>query len=158
MPFTFSESEREDLKNLRDRARADTEKGISGSYAAAYLYIANRLTKQDSIVGFPLYSPAERDPDVKQAALWFAGAAQVNAGKGIFSRLIRDFSIRQGALRYADYTSTIVPLMQKASNQVAENAINDILSRGGNDQLFGEAEYDQLNSASSACQEHRACR
>ena len=65
MAFTLSESEREDLKNLRDRAQEDTENGISGSYAAAYRYIAKRLTEKDSIAGLPPYSPAERDPDFR---------------------------------------------------------------------------------------------
>ena len=66
MPFTFSESEREDLKRLRDRARLDTDNGISGSYAAAYLYIVKRLTKQDSVVGFHSIPPPNAIPTLNR--------------------------------------------------------------------------------------------
>ncbi|WP_313248355.1 calcium-binding protein [Stenotrophomonas acidaminiphila] len=64
-----------------------------------------------------------------QVKLWFEGAALANAGRGAFSELIRAYSRRQMELRGIGYTNE---LMQAASNQVAFNALNDILNDSRN--------------------------
>lgn len=118
MPYTFTQTERTFLE----------DKLGGGQYYEAYQFIANRLITDDEFVtgeGFVVgTSPADRDPAVMQAALWFAGAAQVNAGQGIFSEFIRTFTNRQGELRYGEAFSD--DEMQLASNQVAINAINNM--------------------------------
>ena len=66
---------------------------------------------------------AEMLPD-GQVKLWFEGAAEVNAGRGAFSEVIRAYSRRQMELRGISYSDS---LMQDASNAVAKNALEDIL-------------------------------
>lgn len=88
------------INDLKDRAP-----NADGNYADVYNAIAGMLP----------------DGAVK---LWLEGAALANAGQGVFAEIIRSYSQRQMELRGVAYSDT---LMQKASNQVAINALNDIL-------------------------------
>lgn len=77
-----------------------------GNYSDAYTAIAQML------------------PEDTNVRLWFEGAAQANAGQGAFATLIRVYSRRQMELRGIAYSND---LMQEASNEVAERALDDIL-------------------------------
>jgi Ca2+-binding RTX toxin-like protein len=101
---TFTADQITKIRSLRDAGT------INGNYSHIYQYIASILPKG---------SKEQR---------WFAGAAQANAGQGVYSVFIREYSKLQMALRGVDYSDT---LMQQASNEVATNAFHDIL--GEND-------------------------
>jgi serralysin len=59
--------------------------------------------------------------------LWLRGATEANEGQGAMSVLIREYTNTQYQLRYG--SSVSAPLMQEASNAVAQNLINDLLGR-----------------------------
>ena len=61
---------------------------------------------------------------------WFRGAEQANAGQGAYSALIRTYSQRQMQLRSIGGLYT-PELMQAASDEVATNALKDILGLDG---------------------------
>lgn len=64
-------------------------------------------------------------PEMASVRNWFLGAAQANVGSGPFSDLIRFYTERQCELRGVDLPAGG---MQAASDQVAINALQDILT------------------------------
>ncbi len=82
-------------------------------YANVYAYIRDQI---------PAYLIAT-DRDVNSAQRWFAGATEANLGVGPFSEFIRSYTEQQALLRGVNIDGK----MQIASNQVARNAILDIL-------------------------------
>lgn len=93
-----------------DTIRSYQTRGVNaqGNYSDVYAAIAQML---------PVGSNVRR---------WFEGAAQANAGQGVFSTVIRAYSQKQMELRGIAYSDA---LMQAASNRVAVRALEDILSR-----------------------------
>lgn len=59
--------------------------------------------------------------------LWLLGATEANEGEGAMSVLIREYTNTQYQLRYG--SSVSAPMMQVASDAVAQNLINDLLGR-----------------------------
>lgn len=66
-------------------------------------------------------------PLTDSSLLWVRGATEANADRGSFSDLIRAATETQHQLRYG--TNTPEGKMQEASNQVAQNLINDLMGR-----------------------------
>lgn len=93
-----------------DQIRALYNAGVNaqGNYSHIYKFIGDLLPEGH---------------DVKN---WFRGAEQANAGQGAYSAVIRAYSQRQMELRGIGHLYTPA-LMQVASNQVAINALKDIL-------------------------------
>lgn len=67
------------------------------------------------------YAIPENNPTI----LWLAGAAEANAGRGMYSAMIRAYSNTQGELRYGVKFDDAQ--MQAASNQVAQQLLKDLL-------------------------------
>jgi hypothetical protein len=70
---------------------------------------------------------------LNQVQLWFHGAYLVNTGQGAFSDIIRYYTERQGQLHFGEDEGlgNFAPYgseMQRASNKVAEFALNSILT------------------------------
>lgn len=62
---------------------------------------------------------------LKNAKLWLDVAIDANGGKGVYSALIRAYTLRQGQLRLS--TAFDEDLMQESSNQVAVNLMNTLV-------------------------------
>lgn len=97
---TFTADQIAKIRAMRDAG------AIDGNYSKIYEYVASIL------------------PRGTEEQRWFAGAAQANAGVGVYSAFIREYSKLQMTLRGVVYSDV---LMQQASNQVALNAFSDIL-------------------------------
>ena len=134
MSYTFTLEQQAQITALKATAEADL---VNNDYAEVYQYIADLLFEQNIDVPtgsgnhIHFVSLADQDPEIRQVALWFAGAAQVNAGEGFFSVLIREYTSNQLELRDSGWAvrsqSEKDALMQEASNKVAQNALNNII-------------------------------
>jgi Ca2+-binding RTX toxin-like protein len=113
----FSSTQINEIKRLRDAGPIPPD-SINGNYSHIYNYIASIL------------------PNGTSVQRWFSGAAQANSGQGVYSVFIREYSAAQMKLRGLEYSgSELEGLLQLASNQVALNAIQDILGEGPNNRV-----------------------
>lgn len=98
--------------------------GASGNFSAMYAYIATLLH-----TGSP---PPDDDPIVLKSRLWFDGASKANAGDGVFSILIRDYTQAEGKLHFGKkFPTTVGPGgIQEASNEVARR-VHTTIAGGG---------------------------
>jgi Ca2+-binding RTX toxin-like protein len=71
--------------------------------------------------------------DLESAKLWLDVAFDANGGSGVYSALIRAYTLRQGKLRLNETFDD--DLMQEASNAVAANFINALLEGSVEDNL-----------------------
>jgi hypothetical protein len=126
MTIQLTAAELAELNSLYDVAY-NTPPGTVGRYAAVYQFIANLIESRNNMPSYwGLNEIIDRDIDVSRQ--WFQGAARANAGEGPFSDVIREYSSRQSELRYGEVIGA--ELMQAVSDQVAENAISDVLRTG----------------------------
>lgn len=103
----LTDTEVTQFSQMREQARAG-----QGTYWQIYEALANLLQNT--------YGVASTDNTV----LWLRGATEANAGRGSFSELIRTYTETQYQLRYE--TSIPVGKMQAASNEVANNLLDDL--------------------------------
>lgn len=102
----FTDQELAQIASMRDSARL----GLIG-YWEIYQKVADLFAMKGA-------------PETDQSLLWLRGATEANAGRGSFSTLIRAYTESQMRLR------GLVPTdieLQRASNEVAENFIEDLL-------------------------------
>ena len=132
MSYVFTTEQQQELSALIIAIESDENR----DYAEVYQLIAEILFEPQLLPydgSIPSYGPslADQDPAIMEVALWFAGAAQVNAGEGAFSVLIREYTRYQLQLRDPNWSNLSdeeqKQLIQDASDQVAKNAIEDIL-------------------------------
>ena len=121
----LTEEEQSHLENL----------SLTEGWGEAYQYIANILRHIDNFhKASPAQFPALPDTYVP-VMLWFEGAGLVNLatrpGDSGFADLIRYYSARQTHLHFGTAIHPFGSEMQRASNEVARNAINNILSNEG---------------------------
>ena len=111
--FQFNQQEINELNDLLSQER----------FADAYTLVATTLFQRADLT----------DQSIEQVRLWFLGASQINAGVGTFNTLIRDYTFRQGQLHFGNAADTLFSTaqIQEASNEVARNAISDIIARNG---------------------------
>lgn len=62
--------------------------------------------------------------DQLQSMTWLMGGAQVNSDSGAFSKIIREYNIREGELRGKSFSATD---LQRASNEVGKRMAEQIL-------------------------------
>jgi serralysin len=109
MAINLSESELTALQSMEVQAQA---KQIG--FWQIYEWLANLLVQKGA-------------SSLDSTVLWLRGATEANEGQGGMSVLIREYTNTQYQLRYD--TGVSAPLMQEASNAVAQNLINDLLGR-----------------------------
>ncbi|WP_271271490.1 calcium-binding protein [Aliamphritea hakodatensis] len=134
MAYIFTLQQQETIEALKLAVETDSNR----NYSEVYQYIADILFHREEMLSgsgnHVVYGPslADQDPAIREVALWFAGAAQVNAGEGAFSVLIREYTDYQLQLRNPNWTTLSSEqqksLMQAASNRVAENALEDLIN------------------------------
>ena len=100
MPIYLTQSQIDQITALKKAGP-----NAQGNYSHIYKFIGDLLPASD-----------EKN--------WLRGAEQANAGQGVYSAMIRAYSQRQMELRGVAYSEA---LMQAASNNVATNALDDIL-------------------------------
>jgi Ca2+-binding RTX toxin-like protein len=115
MAIAFTSQQLANIVDLRAQGEAE------GNFAAMYDYIAEQIkvfmdTSQDGEQKSALY----------RSYLWFEGAAKANAGVGVYSALIRNYTSAQAQLRLGHPVDALT--MQTASNDVAKNVANTILA------------------------------
>jgi hypothetical protein len=112
----LTETELKTLQDKRTQAVSSAEIGVH-EYWKIYEWLADTL--QNKLL-----------PDTDSTVLWLRGAAEANAGRGAMSELIRKYTITQFQLRYGK--SPTEEDMQKASDQVAQNLLADLLGEAKN--------------------------
>jgi hypothetical protein len=117
MSFTFNSEQIAEIKRLFKIANdiSDVSPMADASnklYADVYAYIHSQIP--------PLL--AAIDTEVGNVERWFAGATDANRDVGPFAEFIRSYTAQQAELR-----GVTIDKMQIASNEVARNAIRDIL-------------------------------
>lgn len=138
MSYVFSFSEREGILKAADlctgfKLVASSYKAISrsGTSCAPFYGVLSDILKEringrhrfdDRVMG-----------DFKSARLWLDVAFDANGGVGVYSALIRAYTLRQGELRLKKTLNE--GLIQKASNQVAANFINALMDGSEIDDL-----------------------
>lgn len=105
--ITLTVSERATLVSMRTQARNNTI-----GYWQIYQWLEDLLV-----------SNYEVEP-TDSTLLWLRGATEANAGRGMFSSLIRAYTETQSLLRYGISQAAS---MQAASDGVAENLLKDLL-------------------------------
>ena len=113
MAYQFSQQIVDQLSALLEQNR----------FADAYQLVATTLTQEADLT----------DHAIEQVRIWFLGASQINRNEGIFNDLIRAYTFRQGQLHFGDAAETLFSpsQIQLSSNQVARNAITDIINNNG---------------------------
>ena len=154
MSYTFTPGQILEIENLL------VQGPVQGNYAHAYRYLADLLATPQADGSTP-----KDDPAVDQVYRWLRGAEQANAGEGVFSALIREYTQQQAELRIGGRFT--VEQMQEASNAVATALLQDILDNNNQLPTIGEvAEHDarqvgdvlfsQLGSQDTAYSENSA--
>jgi Ca2+-binding RTX toxin-like protein len=133
--FNFTTTQLAEISRLRDIVALPANKSMPSGAVALYSYIFKCVTGLDVPQSTPvdfLLQPAVTGylaalaPDVRLSAIWLYGAIQVNSSNGAFSRVIREYNIRQGQLRgKGTFTES---LLQEASNAVGINLASSILN------------------------------
>jgi hypothetical protein len=95
----------------------------AGNYSEMYSNLAELL--QGKLADA---APSDREL-IQQDILWLQGATQANAGQGIYSVLIRDYTEAEYTAPTGQQVSPTV--MQDGSNQVAINLYNQIQQLNG---------------------------
>ncbi|VVN74878.1 hypothetical protein PS712_00665 [Pseudomonas fluorescens] len=138
MSYVFSFSEREGILKAADlctgfKLVASSYKAISRSgTSCAPLYGVLSDILKERINGRHRFDDRVMG-DFKSARLWLDVAFDANGGVGVYSALIRAYTLRQGKLRLKKKLGK--GLMQKASNQVAANFINALVEGSERDNL-----------------------
>jgi Ca2+-binding RTX toxin-like protein len=110
----LTQSERQQIENALAQARASAANIEDRIYADAYDTVRQIFESKPGV-----------DP---YSITWLEGAAQVNRGEGFYSDFIREYTRRQVKTRRDEDISDSD--LQKASNEIAEAVINDVLSTG----------------------------
>ena len=95
-----------------------------GEYALGYQALIDMISDFDHGTGAYLPRPGI-DPS---ALLWLDGATDVNMGLGVFSGFIREYTSQQHEIRYGSPLSNAQ--LQAASDRVADNVMDDVISSG----------------------------
>ncbi len=133
------------------RNHAENAGGNLGAWSEFYRYVAKVILKSagadidelniiDSLTYSEDFTPifnilfARHNLPAEQlnTAIWFLGAAQVNADKGIFSKMIREYNLIQGKLRSKNIDDSD---LQIALNKVGSVIASKILDSEG-DKIF----------------------
>jgi len=105
----FSENELVELSGLRTQVQ-----GGAAAHWQIYEWLVLKLKEK----GVGLDSPV---------LLWLRGATEVNKDTGAYAALIRTYTETQYQLRYGINIPQDPDLMQKASNEIAEALVKDLL-------------------------------
>jgi len=119
MSYSFTDAQKARISTAVSSAEA------GGSWASAYDVVATIIATEPDASGT---QPVSTDPQVQASRLWLLGAAQANAGEGMFSTLIRDYTAREYELHFG--TALSEAQAQAASDAVAKNVLGDITSTG----------------------------
>ena len=110
--YTFNITERQQITTAFNQG--PTVNWEPGNHVPFYTTMSTILST-DNGSGAP-----DTNAEVLPVRIWFDGAAKVNAGTGVFSTLIREYTQTQGVLhwdrRFSDFQSlTTVSEIQEAS-------------------------------------------
>lgn len=117
------------LSNTLITIRANYQSNPSAKGLAAPLY--------DQLLSYlppPIHDPylSGAGKTYLQVYTWIAGARDVNAGSGVFSEYIRNYTAEQYRLRVGDISAKdLDAALNTASNEIGINLIQGMLNRGG---------------------------
>lgn len=119
--YTFSPAEQQEIIDAYNLGPGDS--GLAGDHVNYYSKVAEILSR-DAGSGAP-----DDLPLVQPVRIWFNGAADVNAGIGAFSVLIREYTQNQGVLHFGERFGVFQPTgalseIQEASNELARSTFN----------------------------------
>jgi hypothetical protein len=137
--FAFTPTQLAEIDRLRgilaQAANATQPSGAVALYAYIFQCVTgidpmapeHRNSPQDiSLVLEGLQAQGTITAETHRSAVWLYRAIQVNSSNGLFSRVIREYNIRQGQLRGNGTFSE--GLLQRASNRVGINHADSILN------------------------------
>ena len=110
--YTFTLLEQQNITNAFNTGPQNI--GDPGNHVPFYTAMSTILSTNTGS-GAP-----DSNAEVKPVRIWFDGATKVNAGQGVFSTLIREYTQAQGELhwerRFSDFQSTTsISEIQEAS-------------------------------------------
>ncbi|MFZ5546052.1 MAG: hypothetical protein ACOZJZ_21060, partial [Pseudomonadota bacterium] len=132
--FSFTSEQLAEISRLRSILAQPANKATPSGAVPLYSYVFKCVTgldvpnpppgdflSQAFVTGYLAALPA----DVRASAIWLYGGIQVNSSNGVFSKVIREYNLRQGQLRLNRTFSE--QELQEASNAVGLNFANSIL-------------------------------